>query len=195
MKKILSLVLALVMVLSMAVVASAETYEGNVTFENLPADTGKDWKSTNQSTGEVKVEITPETPDPVYYVTVEWGDLTFEYSFETGNEVWNPMTHSFTEGSATGWVGSKSANVEVKNHSSVAVQVDVGFRGTTEASVTKEGVTAALSGELSKELATGVGLTWDTAASLVATVTVSGVPTTTNTSVSVAVVEVNIAAA
>lgn len=123
MKKIISLILALVLVLGLAVSASAEehtfTASGEYTFEHN-ADTDNEPPYT--AIGDVTVTITPPTVDPVYKVDVVWGDLDFEYSFGTAPS-WDPESHTYSGGTNVGWQGATSGTVEVTNHSNAALKV------------------------------------------------------------------------
>ena len=117
MKKIISLILALVLVLGLAVSASATTVH---TFTNDP-DTTNEPPYTDTGIG--SFNITPATINPVYYVDVEWESLVFEYSFGTEPQ-WDPENHIYSPGSAAGWIDDKtSAKVTVTNHSNKPLNV------------------------------------------------------------------------
>ena len=126
MKKIIALVLALVMVLSMSAFAYAET----ISNEGGSAD------------GEVTVEVVGFT-DKVYAVTIDWDALTFTYKFEK----WNTQTHKY-EG---GWLNS-SAAIEVTNDSNIAI---VATAATPEDKVTDDNITITLEGATSLNLDIG----------------------------------------
>ena len=120
MKKFLSLALVLVLVLSMAVTASATTN----TFDNRPGKTpGQNpdvapdsWKDSQ----DVKITVSA-TVEPVYYVTVDWVDMTFTYTI--GDREWAPESHKYNNNSA-GWDKTEIANaVKVTNHSNAAVAI------------------------------------------------------------------------
>ncbi len=159
MKKIIAIVLSLALVscMSIAVFAAEEK------DENLEA------VGSSTSNVDVKVEGT-ESIETVYYVTVDWDSLDFAYSFDDSNE-WNPQNHTYTKTSdVSGW-DKESANIQVINHSNAGVKVNAAIDQPT-----KNGVTAALD-NAAFDLATGVGLTFDTADKDTIAVNVSGIPT------------------
>ena len=105
MKKFACLILALAMVFSLSISASAAT------TDTLQSASGT-------STGEVSVTIAGSEAT-VYYVQVEWQDLTFAYN---GTKTWIPETHDYT--SNPSWTTSAIDNaIVVKNHSNAAVTV------------------------------------------------------------------------
>lgn len=126
MKKILSVALAFVMVLSLSVCAFAAeaktdviTTEDSVTSGNLI-----DWDNTKESSQAVNVTVgTADEEIAVYYVTVAWGNTNFEWVPATTG-TWSPENHTYTGGTEAGWKDSKNtAGVVVTNHSNKAVNV------------------------------------------------------------------------
>ena len=103
MKKIVSLILALAMVMSLSVTAFAA--EG---VTNGGTDTS-DVKGTYSSTATVTV----------YSVDIAWEGLSFTYNgaFE-GN--WNPETHEYEDATAAGWAAG-NGTITVTNHSNTAI--------------------------------------------------------------------------
>lgn len=103
MKKIISLILALAMVMSLSVTAFAA--EG---VTNGGTDTS-DVKGTYSSTATVTV----------YSVDIAWEGLSFTYNgaFE-GN--WNPETHEYEDATAAGWAAG-NGTITVTNHSNTAI--------------------------------------------------------------------------
>lgn len=106
MKKFACLVLALAMVFSLGISASAVTD----TIKAVPG----------LSTGDVSVTISG-TESIVYYVNVEWKDLTFTYD---GTKTWDPATHDYIK--EPEWTTTAIENaIVVENHSNAAVKISV----------------------------------------------------------------------
>lgn len=140
----------------------------------------------NSSTNDVDVIIDgTENLETVYSVTVDWESLDFTYTYDEG-AVWNPDTHTYSENTAGGW-DKTSANVKVTNHSNDDVSI-----AATMNSYTQNGVTAAISNG-TFDLATGEGLTYESAANNSFGVSVTGTPTT-DTSFTIGTVTVAISA-
>lgn len=103
MKKILSLILALAMIMSLSVTAFAA--EG---VTNGGTDTA-----------DVKGTYSSEATVTVYSVDIAWEGLSFTYNgaFE-GN--WNPKTHEYENATAAGWAAG-NGTITVTNHSNTAI--------------------------------------------------------------------------
>lgn len=103
MKKIISLILALVMVMSLSVTAFAA--EG---VTNGGTDTA-DVKGTYSSTATVTV----------YSVDIAWEGLNFTYNgaFEG---TWNPKTHEYENATVAGWAAG-NGTITVTNHSNTEI--------------------------------------------------------------------------
>ncbi|MDM8247265.1 hypothetical protein QUW49_01220 [Lacrimispora saccharolytica] len=103
MKKILSLILTLTMVVGLSVTAYAADgiTSGGTDSANV--------------TGTYKSEATI----PVYSVDITWEGLSFTYNgaFE-GN--WNPETHKYEDGTVAGWAAG-NGTITVTNHSNTAI--------------------------------------------------------------------------
>lgn len=110
MKKIISLILALAMVFSMAVMASAAAQTD--TYKTADST----WTGSNASVGNILLDVTGATT-PVYKVTVTWSTLEFEYAFDAGQ--WDPETHTYNAGN-TGW-NDATGTVNIANDSNATV--------------------------------------------------------------------------
>ena len=165
MKKILSIVLALVMVFALSTTAFAA---GAKTDEGL---------GLVESSNNVDVIIdstTVENITAVYYVDVEWESLDFTYTFDkTVDNVWDPETHTYTvadgEDGNANW-DKTSATITVTNHSNEAVAI------AATAPAAMNGVTTSVTAGF--DLPSAVGYAVD-AAEITDTFTVSidGIPT------------------
>ena len=101
MKKIISLTLALMLILSMSTIAFAaeqsDSHDVTARYEKT------------------------ENEEAIYNVDIAWGELTFTYSEHT-EKTWNPATHTYDEDVTGGW-DKTEASVTVTNHSNVEVTV------------------------------------------------------------------------
>ena len=119
MKKLISLILSLVLVLSMSITAFAA-------------------EAADNNTAVVKGSYTASDGGVVYSVDVAWGSMEFDYEVPAG--VWNEQTHSYESGAAK-WTYAEGANaVKVTNCSNAAVTVNV----TTN--ILLSGITASVEG-------------------------------------------------
>ncbi len=120
MKKVLSIVLAIAMIASMATVAFAAT--GSMAGETPTA--------TGSSSTDVLGSYVVGTRTDMYKVDVTWGSMKFNYT--EAAEVWNTTTHTWdlTDDEAVGvWTpAAAGANkVDVANHSSKPVSIALAF--------------------------------------------------------------------
>ena len=128
MKKTISILLALVMVLALSIAAFAE--------DITPNSGNKSQEVTAQY-----VEGTADNPGTVYHVTIEWtpGDNTLAYTDGTAAYRWDPETLTYLSveegGTAPGWTGSAQYTVTVTNKSNAAVTAQVSWQDN-------EGITA-----------------------------------------------------
>lgn len=103
MKKILALILAVALVMSMAVTASAA---------NGVANGGTD-------SAEVKGNYSSKATVTIYSVDIAWEGLSFTYNgaFEG---TWNPQTHEYEDATAAGWAAG-TGKITVTNHSNTDI--------------------------------------------------------------------------
>ena len=88
MKKIITLLMALAMVMSLSVTAFASDLGGS-----------KDVTAKYERS---------ESEQPIYNVDLNWGDLTFTYT-ETTTKVWNPETHTYDTTTTGSWDKTETA--------------------------------------------------------------------------------------
>lgn len=105
MKKFLALILALVMVFSLAGVAFAEDVAGN----NVDTSTG-----AGTENNDVVVKVTASAK--VYYVEINWEPLEFTYS---GEAKWEPTSHSYDR-TGLGFTDDEAV-ITVINHSNAPI--------------------------------------------------------------------------
>ena len=154
MKKLLSLTLALVLLLTLQVPALAAIDDNN-----------------GSETGDVKVNVTIPAGDEndIYSVTINWTNLEAEFTYNFNK--WNPETMRYDAG---GWGANKTATASADITVSNSSNVDITVTGTLVKDDNKvKGVTSALTnGSFDLAKATVGG----TADSNQMTVTVSGTP-------------------
>ncbi len=110
MKKVLSLLLAVVMMAAMAVSA----------FATNESSLKNDGDSTSFDVSGVYV---PATEEPVISVAITWGKMEFTYS--AGGNVWHPEDHSSTP-TNQGW-SAEGNDITIVNHSNVGVTAALSF--------------------------------------------------------------------
>ncbi len=159
MKKLISLLLSLALILSLGVTVFAADGSGNV-GQNDSQDIPVTAKNTGSS-----------TDTPVYSVDISWEDMTFTYSAAT-TRTWNPDTHTYTSSGTGGW-NKTTAAVTVVNHSNVDVDVSIDYTG-----IGSTGVTGTMD-IISDTLIAGVENKYSEADSGVYTLTISGTPNST----------------
>ena len=109
MKKILSIILALAMALSMSVTAFAATNDG-----------------TSGTDITVNGTYTPGTAaDEKISVDIVWEAMNFTYTAPSQG-TWNPATHAYEGATEGGW-SDNTPSITVKNHSNVAVNATLDF--------------------------------------------------------------------
>lgn len=150
MKKVTSLLLALVMALALAVPAFAETITPAEGSEPAQKEVTANYtKESLKSTGNV------------YYVTIKWEATTeqtpLSYTGKQATYTWNGETMQYSENTATtkqaAWAGAAGYKVTVTNQSNASVFATTaatntyGLELTAPTETTKEITTAAVEGE------------------------------------------------
>lgn len=111
MKKVMSLILALALVMSLAIPAFAATNEGG----NTNIDVKAQYSSAETTTDTISVNVA-------------WGAMEFTYHVGS-TKTWNATTHTYTTTSDEGtWSAAKDTNVvTITNHSNVGVKAELSF--------------------------------------------------------------------
>lgn len=140
MKKIVSIVLAVVIMATASMTAFAATIDS----------------AAGTSNADVKAKYNSTVPADVYSVDVTWGAMEFDYN--AGGQTWNTATHKWEADAAApaGWEVKNSSNtITLANNSSKAVDATFAFTANTEYTDLDGGFTyngTALSGALNMEL-------------------------------------------
>ena len=154
MKKLFTLLLAVLMIATMSVTAFAA--------ETVTTDGG-------EATIDVKAiySSAATTPD-VISVDVAWGAMEFTYSVG-GTHNWDATKHEYVDNTSAAWTASGNT-VTVTNHSNVAVKAELIFAAETAYS----GITGSFGEKATLNLATAVDTAKDAAPSDSANLTLSG---------------------
>lgn len=193
MKKVLSFVLALVMVLALSVTAFAEVHQGEGT---IPA--GGKSESTN-------IEATFNKHDDVvnhkYHVTVKWEpNVTISYSNGYTTYTWDPANTKYeTKATGAAWSVNEDANIKitVENRSDGAIQAVCGAPADLtggKATITGS-YDAATNGTLNIDSAAGANYTAGTMQSASATYSITGVSGAIDKNGTIATITVKVSAA
>lgn len=166
MKKIITMAVTLVLILSLTVPTYAY---GPGTKKKL----------------DVTAKYNSSTTATVYSVDIDWESLTFTYN-EKSSRTWNPSNHSYTTDIPGSW-DKTSADITVTNHSNAVVTVAMNYT----ASAASTGVSGVLSGG-NKTLAAGLENQYAAADSVTGILTISGRPNSNVTSSGVTVGSITI---
>ena len=139
MKKILSLILALALVMSLGITAFAA--EDSTTEDKTIIVMGT-YTAGQSSVTQVSVDIT-------------WDAMTFTYT-GASEGTWNPETHEFDGASKAGW-SEETATITVENHSNAAVQATLSFEAEVDGIEGTFTETSGTADDKILELATAVG--------------------------------------
>ena len=145
MKKFLTIALVVAMMLSLAVVASAELGASVVDANN----------GTGSSQRNIQIDYIDDSNSEsakVYYVVVTWADTAMSYTKSGNTSVWNPETHQYEDQSTTTWTDD-TATVTVFNHSNDGITATLTIANDT----VNNGVTLAVDGESTLNIVSAVG--------------------------------------
>lgn len=113
MKKTISLILALALVMSLSVTAFAAEGIGNGGTDS--ANVKGTYKATAAST--------------VYSVDISWSGLEFTYNGAYEGE-WNPSTHRYDNAAEAGWAEG-NGTITVTNHSNIGITAVPSYKAAT----------------------------------------------------------------
>lgn len=117
MKKIIALILALALIMSMSITAfAAETGNLNDTTTSKDITVTGTYNAGGTAATKVSVDIT-------------WDAMSFTYTAESEG-TWNPSSHTYTDKAAASWA-STTNTVTVTNHSNADVNVSFSFEKAT----------------------------------------------------------------
>ena len=109
MKKLLSGILALVLMLSLIVPAFAATNDGS--------------QGTNIDV-KAKYNGGAATTDTIH-VNIEWGEMAFTYNVN-GTKTWNAATHAYVDNTTKNWTATGNT-ITITSHSNVPIKATLSF--------------------------------------------------------------------
>ena len=136
MKRFLSLMLALLMMMSLSVTALAADATNN--GGNTSIDVNANYQN-NVSTADV------------IFVDIAWGEMQFTYSVN-GTMDWDGENHQYVNNVTEGWT-AKGNSVTLTNHSNVAIKAKLSFTAVSD----YEGITGSFGDDAELLLASAVG--------------------------------------
>ena len=114
MKKIVTILLTLVLVLAMSTTAFAATIESNPGSQDI----------------DVSAKYVDSVSAPTKYsVDVTWGAMEFTYTV-SGTKTWDPETHTYTASTQPAWTASGNT-ITVTNHSNTDITASFAFSALT----------------------------------------------------------------
>lgn len=161
MKKLLSILLVLMLLLSLSITV----------FAANPETVGKDGSKEIDVTAKYQTSIS--TPE-VYSVDIVWSNMTFTYT-QSSTKIWNAENHAYSTSSEGAW-DKTTATVTVTNHSNVSVDISVAYTPANDT-----GITGTLTNGTTT-LDAGAEGDYAGADSHTATLTISGTPNNAITS-------------
>ena len=137
MKKILAIMLAVMLTLSMSVVAFAAD-EITDQAGSVDGDVKINVSATNEEGKEIENAEDVDPEDAIYALDIDLDDYTFTYNLGT----YNTDTHTYSSGTA--WNGYQKDSFDVINHSNTAVGITAQFSNSSN-TITDNGVTSTIS--------------------------------------------------
>lgn len=114
MKKIITILLALVLFPAMSTTAFAATIESNSGSQDI----------------DVNAKYVDDVSVPTRYsVDVTWGAMEFTYTV-SGTKTWDPETHTYTASTQPAWTASGNT-ITVTNHSNTGITASFAFSALT----------------------------------------------------------------
>jgi len=160
MKKINSVILALLLTLSFNLVSFAAS--GSV------SGIGETQQNIDVNATYSASVSTPE----VVSVDISWGAMEFTYSVG-GTNNWNPGTHSYNENTSGSWTATGN-NITVTNHSNVAVEAELSFAASVNGIIGKFTESSDIANDSLLSLPSAVGTSVANAPSATATFNITG---------------------